>query len=131
MPFFRSAPSCAAAILPGRRREQLNAITSLVDASVVYGSSSSLALGLRNLSSPLGSMAVNPQHSDQDLAYMPFLPRTQSHLDPCGPRNATASGGGSRRSEPVGNSTSCFQAGEWEVQRLSSAGSTKRRAFPR
>lgn len=106
MPFFRSAPSCVAGLLSRRPREQLNAITSFVDASMVYGSSAGLALALRNLSSPLGSMALNTQHSDQGLAYMPFLPRTQSHLDPCGPRN------GSGRSEHGGNSTSCFQAGE-------------------
>ncbi|CAF95704.1 unnamed protein product, partial [Tetraodon nigroviridis] len=104
MPFFRSAPSCGAGTLPRRHREQLNGITSFVDASMVYGSSPSLALALRNLSSPLGSMALNSQHSDQGLAYMPFLPRTQSQLDPCGPRN------GSRRSQ--GNNTSCFQAGD-------------------
>lgn len=109
MPFFRSAPSCVAGILSRRHREQLNAITSFVDASMVYGSSSSWALALRNLSSPLGSLALNSQHSDQGLAYMPSLPRVQSHLDPCGPRNATVSGGGS---EHVGNNTSCFQAGE-------------------
>uniref|UniRef100_A0A7N8XS90 Eosinophil peroxidase n=1 Tax=Mastacembelus armatus TaxID=205130 RepID=A0A7N8XS90_9TELE len=73
MPFFRSAPSCGAGILPHRQREQLNAITSFVDASMVYGSSTSLASALRNHSSPLGSMALNSQHSDHDLAYMPFL----------------------------------------------------------
>uniref|UniRef100_A0A3Q3IQR1 Uncharacterized protein n=1 Tax=Monopterus albus TaxID=43700 RepID=A0A3Q3IQR1_MONAL len=90
MPFFRSAPSCGAGILPHRHREQLNAITSFVDASMVYGSSTSLASALRNHSSPLGSMALNSQHSDHELAYMPFLPRQQTHLDPCGPRNSTS-----------------------------------------
>ncbi|XP_056907549.1 eosinophil peroxidase isoform X1 [Takifugu flavidus] len=112
MPFFRSAPSCVAGTLSQRRREQLNAITSYVDASMVYGSSAGLALALRNRSSPLGSMALNSQHSDHDLAYMPFLPRMQAHLDPCGPRNSSLSGGSSRRSERPGNNTSCFQAGD-------------------
>lgn len=112
MPFFRSAPSCVAGSLSRRHREQLNAITSYVDASMVYGSAAGLALALRNLSSPLGSMALNSQHSDQDLAYMPFLPRMQGHLDPCGPRNSSLSGGSSHRSEHLGNDTSCFQAGE-------------------
>uniref|UniRef100_A0A4W6DYY4 Eosinophil peroxidase n=1 Tax=Lates calcarifer TaxID=8187 RepID=A0A4W6DYY4_LATCA len=74
MPFFRSAPSCGAGVLPHRHREQLNAITSFVDASMVYGSSTSLASALRNHSSPLGLMALNSQHSDQELSYMPFLP---------------------------------------------------------
>ena len=111
MPFFRSAPSCVGG--PQRHREQLNAITSYVDASMVYGSSPSLASALRDLSSPLGLLAVNPQHSDQDLSYMPFLPRLQPHLDPCGPRhglNATASG--TPDVPPLWkNRTSCFQAG--------------------
>lgn len=112
MPFFRSAPSCVAGSLSQRQREQLNAITSYVDASMVYGSASGLARALRNLSSPLGSMALNAQHSDQDLALMPFLPRTQGHLDPCGPRNSSPPGGSSHGPEPLGNHTSCFQAGE-------------------
>lgn len=111
MPFFRSAPSCVAGVLSHRRREQLNAITSFVDASMVYGSSASLASALRNLSSPLGSMAINSQHSDQELAHMPFLPRLQAHLDPCGPRNSTTSRA-SDRSKRQENTTSCFQAGE-------------------
>ncbi|XP_023149131.2 eosinophil peroxidase [Amphiprion ocellaris] len=111
MPFFRSAPSCGAGVLPHRHREQLNAITSFVDASMVYGSTNSLASVLRNNSSPLGSMALNPQHSDQDLAYMPFLPRLQAHLDPCGPRNSTTLQA-SDRSVHRDNTTSCFQAGD-------------------
>ncbi|XP_072291924.1 thyroid peroxidase [Eucyclogobius newberryi] len=108
MPFFRSAPSCAESVLPHRHREQLNAITSFVDASMVYGSSSGLASALRNQSSPLGSMALNSQCWDEDLAYMPFLPQMQTHLDPCGPRNSSTP----PRSAPLGNNTSCFQAGD-------------------
>lgn len=108
MPFFRSAPSCVPSY---RHREQLNAITSFVDASMVYGSSSSLASALRNSSCRLGSMTLNSQHSDQDLGYMPFLPRLQAHLDPCGPRNSSSSRA-SDRSSHQGNTTSCFQAGE-------------------
>uniref|UniRef100_A0A673A7X8 Eosinophil peroxidase n=1 Tax=Sphaeramia orbicularis TaxID=375764 RepID=A0A673A7X8_9TELE len=77
MPFFRSAPSCVPGVLPHRHREQLNAITSFVDASMVYGSSTALASSLRNHSSPLGSMALNSLYSDQDLAYMPFLPHAK------------------------------------------------------
>ncbi|KAM9854787.1 eosinophil peroxidase [Aulostomus maculatus] len=111
MPFFRSAPSCVTGLLPHRRREQLNAITSYVDASMVYGSSTSQASVLRNHSSSLGSMALNSQYSDGELAYMPFLPRLQPHLDPCGPRNATTSGA-SDRAAPEENTTSCFQAGD-------------------
>ncbi|XP_070686264.1 eosinophil peroxidase [Pempheris klunzingeri] len=110
MPFFRSAPSCVAGLSHGHR-EQLNAITSFVDASMVYGSSTSLSSALRNHSSPLGLMSLNSQHSDQDLDYMPFLPRLQAHLDPCGPRNSTPSGAWDR-SKRRENTTSCFQAGD-------------------
>lgn len=113
MPFFRSAPSCGAGVLPHRHREQLNAITSFVDASMVYGSTTAVASALRNNSSPLGSMALNSQHSDHELAYMPFLPRQQAHLDPCGPRNSSISGS-FNRSMHWKNTTSCFQAGETE-----------------
>lgn len=112
MPFFRSAPSCGAGVLPHRHREQLNAITSFVDASMVYGTSPSLASSLRNHSCPLGSMALNSLYRDGELAYMPFLPRRQAHLDPCGPRDPTFSGGSNQSTHPE-NTTSCFHAGEW------------------
>ncbi|XP_034032224.1 LOW QUALITY PROTEIN: thyroid peroxidase-like [Thalassophryne amazonica] len=111
MPFFRSAPSCVAGLLPHRHREQLNTITSFVDASMVYGSSDSLASALRNNSSPLGTMATNPHYSDGVLAYMPFMPLQQAQLDPCGPRNTNASAA-SNRSICGKNTTSCFQAGD-------------------
>ncbi|XP_034736051.1 eosinophil peroxidase [Etheostoma cragini] len=111
MPFFRSAPSCFSGVRSHHQREQLNAITSFVDASMVYGSSTSLASDLRNRSSPLGSMTLNSQHSDQQLAYMPFLPRLQADLDPCGPRNANTLGE-LKRSMRQENTTSCFQAGD-------------------
>ncbi|XP_030646353.1 eosinophil peroxidase [Chanos chanos] len=115
MPFFRSAPSCRVGPLPYQRREQLNAITSFVDASMVYGSSDSLALALRNLSSPLGLLALNQQHSDRGLAYMPFLPRRPPHLDPCGPRpgnNASRPETSHNRNTEAENMTFCFQAGD-------------------
>ncbi|KAM8891747.1 eosinophil peroxidase isoform 2-T2 [Spinachia spinachia] len=111
MPFFRSAPSCVAGVPTHRRREQLNAITSFVDASMVYGSSASLASILRNSSSPLGSMTLNSQHSDRDLAYMPYLPKRQAHLDPCGPRSPLP-WRASNKSRERDNATSCFQAGD-------------------
>ncbi|XP_062402501.1 eosinophil peroxidase [Sardina pilchardus] len=112
MPFFRSAPSCVGGVSPPpqRHREQLNAITSFVDASMVYGSSDQSAAELRNLSSPLGLLALNPQHSDQGLGMMPFLPRKQAHLDPCGPRTGRNTSGAETPADH--NMTSCFQAGD-------------------
>uniref|UniRef100_A0A8C1R6X6 Eosinophil peroxidase n=1 Tax=Cyprinus carpio TaxID=7962 RepID=A0A8C1R6X6_CYPCA len=101
MPFFRSAPSCT---VPLGHREQLNAITAFVDASMVYGSSDGLSGALRNLSSPLGLLAVNQFHSDQGLSFMPFLTRTQMNLDPCEtPQRLNIS---------MGNRSFCFQAGD-------------------
>ncbi|XP_055777937.1 eosinophil peroxidase [Salvelinus fontinalis] len=126
MPFFRSAPSCVGSeaftgATPHHHREQLNAITSFVDASMVYGSSSPMAAALRNLSSPLGLLALNDQASDQGLAYMPYLPRLQGRLDPCGPRSGSGANftGATSASDTSAtapteqeNITSCFQAGD-------------------
>ncbi|KAG9336338.1 hypothetical protein JZ751_002685, partial [Albula glossodonta] len=111
MPFFRSAPSCTVRDSALLHREQLNAITSFVDASMVYGSSESLASSLRNLSSPLGLLAHNQQNSDLGLAYMPYLPQLPFHPDPCGPCR------GGNCTDPQtpteqNNLTSCFQAGD-------------------
>ncbi|XP_041075162.1 eosinophil peroxidase [Polyodon spathula] len=115
MPFFRSAPACVgsgegqsglAGLLSGRLgpREQLNSISSFVDASVVYGSSAPLAMALRNQSSQRGLLAVNQHASDQGLAYLPYL--QSGHQDPCSrPRNHSAD-------EPASNTTSCFKAGD-------------------
>ncbi|XP_026057745.1 eosinophil peroxidase [Carassius auratus] len=113
MPFFRSAPSCT---VPLGHREQLNAITAFVDASMVYGSSDGLSEALRNLSSPLGLLAVNHLHSDQGLGFMPFLTRTQMNLDPCGPREridpVPLSETQQRLNISMGNRSFCFQAGD-------------------
>nr|XP_014349544.1 PREDICTED: eosinophil peroxidase [Latimeria chalumnae] len=86
MPFFRSAPACGSgdsALLVGKLspREQLNSITSFVDASLVYGSTDSLARRLRNLTEDHGLLAVNQEYSDNGLAYLPFMNK-QSH-NPC------------------------------------------------
>ncbi|KAG9280811.1 eosinophil peroxidase-like [Astyanax mexicanus] len=114
MPFFRSAPSCAGLSAVQRHREQLNAITAFVDASMVYGSSDSLALALRNLSSPLGLLTHNQLHSDQGRAYLPYLPRKHTQLDPCGPRKDTNTISilKTAKNSTMGNLSFCFQAGD-------------------
>ncbi|EPQ02781.1 Lactoperoxidase [Myotis brandtii] len=68
-------------------REQINALTSFLDASLVYGPEPSLASRLRNLSSPLGLMAVNQEVWDHGLAYLPFDKKKPS---PCEFINTTA-----------------------------------------
>ncbi|KAF7479325.1 Hypothetical predicted protein [Marmota monax] len=78
IPFFRSAPSC-----PQNRnkvRNQINALTSFVDASMVYGSEVSLGLRLRNRTNYLGLLAVNQRFQDNGRALLPF---DNLHDDPC------------------------------------------------
>ncbi|XP_068121882.1 myeloperoxidase-like [Hyperolius riggenbachi] len=69
IPLFRSSP----AQVPGSPvREQMNVLTSYVDASQVYGSTNDLANRLRNRNNQLGLMAVNDRFNDNGLAYLPF-----------------------------------------------------------
>lgn len=75
MPFVQSASACT----PGSfRREQLNAATSFIDASTVYGSDDPLARSLRNLTNQLGLMAVNQDFMDAGLGLLPFENVTKS-----------------------------------------------------
>ncbi|XP_051665838.1 eosinophil peroxidase-like [Manacus candei] len=77
LPFFRSAPACT----PGRGvREQVNALTSFLDGSVVYGSEVAVARRLRDRSRGLGLLAVNQNFTDRGRAYMPFGPMRK---EPC------------------------------------------------
>ncbi|XP_023794784.1 eosinophil peroxidase-like isoform X1 [Cyanistes caeruleus] len=77
LPFFRSAASCTR----GRAvREQINALTSFLDGSVVYGSEVAVAERLRDRSSQRGLLAVNHNFTDRGRAYMPFGPMRK---EPC------------------------------------------------
>ncbi|XP_040468672.1 eosinophil peroxidase-like [Falco naumanni] len=69
LPFTRSAPACTGGTAI---RDQINAITSFLDGSMVYGSEVSLANTLRNRTSQLGLLAVNQNFTDRGKAYMPF-----------------------------------------------------------
>ncbi|XP_038663574.1 eosinophil peroxidase-like [Scyliorhinus canicula] len=73
MPFFRSAPTCGISTETLQPRQQMNSITSFVDASMIYGSTDSLARKLRNLTNDLGYLAINQEYSDDGLAYLPFM----------------------------------------------------------
>ncbi|XP_006154712.1 lactoperoxidase isoform X1 [Tupaia chinensis] len=99
MPFLRSGFVCPTPLA----REQINALTSFLDASHVYSSDPSLASRLRNLSNPLGLMAVNQEVSDHGLPYLPFDSKKPS---PCEFINTTARvpcflAGDSRASEQI------------------------------
>ncbi|KGL96371.1 Myeloperoxidase, partial [Charadrius vociferus] len=77
LPFFRSAPACTS----GRAiRDQINALTSFLDGSVVYGSEVPLANKLRDQTNQLGLLAVNRNFTDNGKAYMPF---DSMQKDPC------------------------------------------------
>ncbi|KAM7077996.1 LOW QUALITY PROTEIN: thyroid peroxidase [Molossus nigricans] len=80
LPFFRSSAACG----PGAQgawfgnlstvspRQQMNGLTSFLDASTVYGSSPALEEQLRNWSSAEGLLRVNVHHQDAGRAYLPF-----------------------------------------------------------
>ncbi|XP_069470953.1 myeloperoxidase-like [Ambystoma mexicanum] len=69
IPMFRSAPAC---VEGSTVREQINILTSFIDASQVYGSDMPLANKLRNLTNQLGLMAVNQRFTDNGREYLPF-----------------------------------------------------------
>ncbi|KAM5216027.1 lactoperoxidase isoform 2-T2 [Hipposideros larvatus] len=101
MPFFRAGFVCPTPPYQSLAREQINALNSFLDASLVYSPEPSLASRLRNLSSPLGLMAVNQEAWDHGLAYPPFDNMKRS---PCKFINTTANvpcflAGDSRASE--------------------------------
>ncbi|XP_030392889.1 myeloperoxidase-like [Gopherus evgoodei] len=75
MPFVRTAPVCNARTYI---REQINAITSFLDASMVYGSEVPLAKSLRNQTNQLGLMALNQNFTDAGLGLLPFENKSQS-----------------------------------------------------
>ncbi|XP_057631241.1 myeloperoxidase [Chionomys nivalis] len=86
IPFFRSCPACTGSNIT--IRNQINALTSFVDASAVYGSEDPLARRLRNLTNQLGLLAVNTRFRDNGRALLPF---DNLHDDPCLLTNRSAS----------------------------------------
>lgn len=88
LPFYRSSPACGTgdhSILFGNLsalnpRQQINGLTSFIDASTVYGSTSTVENKLRNLTSEEGLLRVNSKHNDNGQEYLPFTDRVPS---PC------------------------------------------------
>uniref|UniRef100_F6W3T9 Thyroid peroxidase n=1 Tax=Xenopus tropicalis TaxID=8364 RepID=F6W3T9_XENTR len=90
IPFYRSSSACGT----GRGglkfgnpsllnpREQINGLTSFIDASTVYGSSESLQHKLKNLSSEEGLLRVNVKYSDSSREYLPFETPSACMQDP-------------------------------------------------
>lgn len=84
IPLFRSAAVCN---LVSPLREQINVLTSYVDASQVYGSDVAVANKLRNTTNNLGLLAVNQNYTDNGRAFLPF---SGSNGDLCSMINKSA-----------------------------------------
>lgn len=106
MPFFRSTLACFvnsdSDIIQALQRQQMNTITSFIDASTVYGHTPRLERSLRDLSGLNGKLAVNNQFKDpKGRAYLPFTTKHPSacHQDQQGERVECFSAGDSRANE--------------------------------
>ncbi|CAK8689140.1 unnamed protein product [Clavelina lepadiformis] len=93
LPFFRSAAVCGTGDTSSlfyklKAREQINAATSFVDGSAVYGSSEGRARNLRDLTNEDGLMRVNDRFRDEgNREYLPFdpsMPCVQDQFDASG-----------------------------------------------
>lgn len=81
IPFYRSTAACGTGdqnVVLGvpsteNPREQINTLTSFIDASTVYGSTVAAEKKVRNYSSEEGLLRVNTQYSDHGKDYMPFV----------------------------------------------------------
>ncbi|XP_038162994.1 thyroid peroxidase [Cyprinodon tularosa] len=104
MPFHRSSPDCPIRSMSDKlqtlQRQQLNAITSYLDASLVYGHTPRLQSALRNLTGLNGKLSINNQFKDQHgRAYLPFVTKTPSAC----------------RTDQQGERVECFRAGDSRV----------------
>uniref|UniRef100_A0A3Q3G266 Thyroid peroxidase n=1 Tax=Labrus bergylta TaxID=56723 RepID=A0A3Q3G266_9LABR len=103
-PFFRSLAACfvnfRSDIRVTLQRQQMNSITSFMDASQVYGHSPKLERNLRDLSGCNGKLAVNKQVKDVNgRAYLPYVSTLPS----------------SCLQHPDGERVECFSAGDSRV----------------
>lgn len=82
LPFYRSSAACGTGtqgalfgnVSSAHPRQQMNGLTSFLDASTVYGSSPASEKLLRNWTSAEGLLRVNTRHQDAGRAYLPFVP---------------------------------------------------------
>lgn len=101
LPFFRSIAACflhpEADVEQALHRQQMNAISSFIDASLVYGHTPKLAHSLRDLAGLNGKLVVNSRF--RDPKGRPYLPSVAGHSD-C------------RQDPRGGERVECFQAGD-------------------
>ncbi|XP_030212959.1 thyroid peroxidase [Gadus morhua] len=85
MPFFRSSPACIDNLHLANnfplQRQQINTITSFIDASVVYGHTLELQSLIRNYTSPTGRLAINKIFKDGEGR--PYLPSVEASPSAC------------------------------------------------
>ncbi|XP_004274968.1 thyroid peroxidase isoform X1 [Orcinus orca] len=82
LPFYRSSPTCGSGtqgaffgnVSWANPRQQMNGLTSFLDASTVYGSSPASEQRLRNWTSAEGLLLVNARYRDAGRAFLPFAP---------------------------------------------------------
>uniref|UniRef100_A0ABM5F0S2 Thyroid peroxidase n=1 Tax=Pogona vitticeps TaxID=103695 RepID=A0ABM5F0S2_9SAUR len=107
LPFYRSSPACTTGhygVLIGNvsalnPRQQINSLTSFLDASTVYGSTPAAEAKLRNLTSNEGLLKTNVEYFDTGREYLPFVDQVPS---PCS-QDPKA---------PEGERIECFMAGD-------------------
>lgn len=83
MPFFRSSPACITNFGLANKhvfhRQQMNIITSFIDASVVYGHTPEIQSLLRDFTSLSGRLAINNRFKDgEGRSYLPSVDVTPS-----------------------------------------------------
>uniref|UniRef100_A0A8B9XZR1 Thyroid peroxidase n=1 Tax=Bos mutus grunniens TaxID=30521 RepID=A0A8B9XZR1_BOSMU len=82
LPFYRSTAACGTGtqgalfgnLSSANPRQQMNGLTSFLDASTVYGSSAASERRLRNWTSAEGLLRVNARYRDAGRAFLPFAP---------------------------------------------------------
>lgn len=107
LPFTRSTPACfvnsTSDVRQALHRQQMNIITSFIDASLVYGSTPKHQASLRDHCSDEGKLAVNEKLKDpKGRSYLPFVANLPSacRQDPM---------------DPHGERVECFTAGDTRV----------------
>nr|XP_020506368.1 eosinophil peroxidase-like [Labrus bergylta] len=83
MTFFRSAAACGSGNTghmfgASTVRQQMNTLTSFIDAGQVYGSDDTKAQFLRDLSTDEGLLRVNTEFTDNDRELLPFSSMTSN-----------------------------------------------------
>ncbi|XP_048208200.1 thyroid peroxidase [Perognathus longimembris pacificus] len=106
LPFYRSAAACGSGeqgtllshLSAASPRQQMNGLTSFLDASTVYGSSEAAEKQLRDWDGAAGRLRVNARHQDAGRALLPFAGAPAA----CAPRAG----------EPRAPRAPCFLAGD-------------------